>query len=338
MIMGDYYLIPSNACGVSIISVLWSNVVAFTNIVTATNAPGVTNINGQLFEQTTVTYFTNFQYAVRAVECLSNSVALRQGMEKIRFIRRDFDSEFGQFFYPTNSSYTLNAVTNNQLRPQLFQRLVTTPDILISAADLVVSPANFAVSRTISRNTANVLPNLAGPGTVLPPVTFEFNKVGPLYVNSYSPFRPFNGLTELTQLYPDFNNFQWASFDGSTNLPVLYPSGSSLLALENQILMQINPSAPLVAGVVQLPNGTVGGSYALVFSGFTGSGGQPAYFWELSPNSVGGLPPGLVLNANGTLTGAPQAGTGGLTYDFLVRMTDAAARFVDRPYAITINP
>ena len=327
MITGDYYIIPTNSCGVSIISVLWSNVVATTNIVVATNAPGVTNLNGQQFSQTTVTYFTNFQYAVRPVQCFSNSVALRQGMEKIRFVRRDYDSEFGQFFYPTNLSYTGVAVTNNAPVVQLFQKLTVFPDMLISASDT----GNAIGARPVNNfNTANALPGLAGPGTVPLPVVVDFNKVGPIYLNVNPGF--------INEDHPGQLIFQWGSFDGTTNAPILYPSGRSMVALENQIFIQILPDAPVANGAVQLPNANVGVNYTLAFGGFSGSGGLPPYLWGVSPDSVGGLPPGLTLNANGTITGSPSAGTGGLTYDFLVRMTDSAARFVDRPYAITINP
>lgn len=329
MLMGDYYIIPTNTCGISIVSVLWSNVIAFTNIVVATNAPGVTNVNDQQFSLTTVTYFTNFQYAVKPVLCFSNSVALRQGMEKIRFVRRDFDSEFGQFFYPTNHSYTNFAVTNNNPIAQQFQRLVVAPDILFTATDLGIG----SITRTVNRNTANTLPGLAGPGTIEPPVTFVFNKVGPLYIHTFGD--PFLGGEN-----PDLLNFQWASYDGTTNLPVVYPSGRSLEELENQFYLSITPIAPLSPdGSVQLPDGNEGSPYPAAFpGGFGGTGGLPPYSWELSPNSPGGLPPGLSFNGSGGIVGNPAAGTAGNTYPFVVRMTDSAARFVDRPYVIKINP
>ena len=38
---------------------------------------------------------------------------------------------------------------------------------------------------------------------------------------------------------------------------------------------------------------------------------------------------------NGTISGTPTQDD---TFDFVIRMTDAVGRYVDRPYAITIHP
>ncbi len=144
----------------------------------------------------------------------------------------------------------------------------------------------------------------------------------------------FNGA--ITAETNQFQFFAWGSFDGTTNAPVVYPNGTSITNLENSVLIFVNPSAPVTNGAVQLPNGTVGVDYTAVFTGFTAVGGEPPYSWALAPGSPD-LPADLVLNDNGTISGAPGASTAGLTFDFVIRMTDAGSRFVDRSYAITIN-
>lgn len=331
MVAGDVFIIPTNLCGISIISTQLVRLVTTTNLVlVATNATGATNIAGQEFSRSIVNFFTNYIVVVNPVVCPQNTVAHRQGIERIRYVRRDFDSLVGQFYHPVTNTYTLVALTNNTFFPQTIQRVVTTPDVLFTADDIAPGPsANViipAFARGITYNQANILPNLAGPGTIEPDVAFVFNKVGPIY----SVFAPAAFLADaeaglLTWVI-------WGSFDGSTNAPVVYPNGTSLQNLENQVFIQVSPANPI------LPNGQVGLNYAGVFSGFTATGAvTPPATWSLAPFSPG-LPPGLTLNANGTITGVPGASASGLTYDFIVRMTDSVARFVDRPYEITIDP
>jgi len=335
MLMGYFYIIPTNLCDVAIVSTQLVQVVSTTNlIVVATNAPAVTNVTGQ-FSQSLITYFTNYIFLVRPVVCPSNSVALRQGIEKVTFVRRDFDSLLNRTFYPITNDYTLNTITNNTLFPQRARRVVTAPDILITAATLTdEDPGNpiigiGSLARSIPRfNAANAYPGLAGPGTIEPGIVFTYNKVGPIYLN---PVLFFLG---QTLPYAEGNQAQvlvWGSFDGSTNAPIVYPNGTDITNLENQVLIQLSPVGP------DLPVGTVGVNYTNVFNGFAATGGQPPYTWGLAGGSPA-LPPNLVLHPNGTITGAPAPSTAGLTFDFVIRMTDAGSRFVDRSYAITINP
>jgi hypothetical protein len=343
-ITGDFFIIPTNLCSFSIVSTQLVYLLAQTNlIVVATNAPATTNVNGQQFSVSIVTYSTNSVFVVHPVVCPSNSVALRQGIGGIKFVKRDFDSLLNRFFYPITNAYTLNAITNNTLIPQRVERLVIRPDFLITAADLATTPADpnlgaAAVARGITFDTNNINPTVPfnGPGTIIPSTAFTFDKVGPIYLNQFTGF--FLGGT-FGFISAETNQFQilvWGSFDGTTNAPVVYPNGTSITNLENSVLIRVSPSTPVINGAVQLPDGTVGVDYATVFGGFTAIGGQPPYSWEMSPGSA--LPPNLVLHADGTITGRPGASTAGLTFDFVIRMTDAGSRFVDRPYAITINP
>ncbi len=108
-------------------------------------------------------------------------------------------------------------------------------------------------------------------------------------------------------------------------MPIVYPNGTSIVNLENQVLIGISP-AHLATGQVGVNYGAGGNS------AFSASGGTAPYAWSLAPNSAG-LPPGLFLSSNGTLSGTP---TSDGTFDFTIRLTDAGGRTVDRPYSITI--
>ena len=72
---------------------------------------------------------------------------------------------------------------------------------------------------------------------------FDYNKIGDAYLKiwhagSSSNLLPIHFWMKLTQ-YPVL---AWASFDGSTNAPEVYPNGNSILNLQNQLLIQITPT------------------------------------------------------------------------------------------------
>ena len=239
---GTFYILPTNSCAIQIVSTQLVNVVTVTNsFVTATNVVGTTNASGftnqtfQAFAQTVITYLTNYNFLIHPVLCQTNALALRQGVDKIEFIRKDFDSLLSQFYEPFTNKYELRAVTNNRVVVQQFERVVTQPDILFTAADLVSPPGTFPIvypftARSVSFNATNSVAGLAGPGTIEPQFTITFNKVGPLNFHFNSFF-----ITESSAS----QTFLWGSFDGTTNAPVVYPSGTSIVNLENLIL---NPS------------------------------------------------------------------------------------------------
>jgi hypothetical protein len=313
---GDFYFEPQGLCGVSILSTQLVGTVFTTNTVLAAN--GTVDI---------VSSFQQYRIYYYPVACLPNATALRQGVEKVRFVRRDYDSLFNQFFEPVTNEYTLNTISNSTLIPQFVRRTATGPDILFTATDMAGGPATlnafFTTASLVPFDLGHVLPGLAGPGTIgaAGSQTITFNKVGPAYYN-YSPANMDEAGQSIVLI--------WGSFDGTTNAPVVYPSGFNLENLENQIFLQVTPAGPA------LPDGQLGVNYTNAFSsGFTATGGTPPYTWSLAPGSPG-LPLNLTLNStSGILSGAPQT-TG--TYDFVVRMTEFGGRSVDRPYSITITP
>ncbi len=332
-INGEYFLIPTNACGFSILSTQLTSVVIITNLTTLTNTTiGATNINGQSF--TMVTYLTNHTLLVSVPNCVAGTVALRHGIDKISFVRANYDSLIGKFFNPITNIYSLTAHTNFQDVTQTFQRTVVVPDFLFSAEDRINAIAagqpEFAVGyRSVPHfNSANIPAQnpggIAGPGTIASPVVVQFNKVGPLLVNVFNVLNPFFfGLSQQDGL----TNFVWGSYDGTTNYPVLYPNGSSIANIEAQMYLGM--------ANVSFPDGNVNAFYSAQLQGL---GSAPPFTWSLSPLSPGGFPPGLNISANSSTTavisGAP---TSPGIYDFTVRLSDSAGRSVDQNLVITIH-
>jgi len=334
---GEYLILPPGACGFNILGEITNAPVFTTNLIsTATNA------NGFVDTVSTVTSFTPHQFLVQPINCTSvtPTPGLYEGIGRVQFVEADFDSLLGQTFQPVTNNYTMTLVTNSQAVVQNFQRLVTAPDFLFSAQD-ITSPNPPAVPslsigdyvRNLTFNQANVLPNLAGPGTITTPTTIGFNKVGPVYLNGTynstdvmdgSPYFNENPGSDISDTFY-LPYFVWASFDGTTNAPVVYPNGTSIDNLENQVLIKLSP-AILPLGYSDVPYGPV--TITAAGGAFT----QP-YTWSAS-----GLPSGLNLVSNpdstATFSGTPaQSGT----FSFTLILTDYVGRSVQWGYPITIQ-
>jgi hypothetical protein len=332
---GDFFIVPPGLCGYNINTnpyILNGPVTATTNVLTT-----ATNANGFVFSESIVTFFTNHYYFAQPVTCIPAATGLYQGIGKVQYVEADYDSLLGQFFQPVTNYYTMTLVTNSQAVVQKFQRVVTTPDFIFDADDLVTGPAAVPIIGTFARNlnfnTTQVLPGLAGPGTITPSTTITFDKVGPVYYNSFG-----DGLDGLDGT-PYFNEspggdisdlfysgyFIWASYDGTTNAPVVYPDGTSVANLENQVLIQLSPAI--------LPGGFSGVPYGPVTISAAGGAFTQPYTWSAS-----GLPSGLAIaskpDSTATLSGTPaQSGTN----DFILTLTDYVGRSVQWGYTIKIQ-
>jgi hypothetical protein len=338
VVAGDYFILPTNICGVQLVQDQLAYVTTTTNLLSSvtnstsvTNAVGVTNAGTFLIvNQYAINYFTNHVFVALEANCVPGGAALFGGVDRFTFVRRDFDSLLGRFFATITNNYVLNSLTNNTVVPEPIQRTVSNPDFLFSARDLSSGQTGASVyppigggilSRDINFNQSLKSLVLAGPGTIDPSTTISFNKVGPEFLNfapsAFSPGTSQAGAGGYVNL---------GSFDASTNAPIVYPNGTSIGNLENAALIGISP--------LSLPGGTVGVAYRANSPTFIATGGQAPYVWSLAPGSPG-LPPGLFLLPDGTLGGTPtQDGT----FDFTVLVTDAGGRSVERPYSITIMP
>jgi len=320
---GDYYFIPTNLCGLQILSNILTIPIGVTNTLVVTNTPTTNGTSGSfLLGRTYITWFSNHNLATFQVLCVTNEPSLRRGVEKITFAKSAYDSLLGKFYNPQTNYFTMTTVTNSTNWVQTFQRVATAPDFLFTARDPLPGPAGalnwFDIARSIIFNTNNALPGLAGPGTIDPPTTITLNKAGPVFYNVVTNNNWF--LDERTAL--EFA--LWANFDDTTNAPVVFPNGTSIAAVESQMMMQVTSSS--------LPPAQVGAAYATQLTGTGGKG--PPYTWSLAPDSPA-LPSGLVLTLDGRLAGTPAAAG---IYSFFVQMTGADGGFTVWQVTLTVLP
>jgi hypothetical protein len=268
------------------------------------------------FTAGSITFFTNSTVIYLPVTCPANTVATRQGVRKLTFLRRDFDSLLNQFWEPVTNDYTLYALTNGFLVPQHIQRVVTAPDFLFDASDIgyvanSITPLIFR--RNVTFDTANTPAGAAGPGIIDPPSTITFNTISPVYQLTGGGSLGANQSPILI----------WGSFDGSTNDPIVYPSSLSITELENAVL------GPFIVNT-SLPNGIIGTDYSATL---IGTGGQPPYTWSLTPGSA--WPSGLTNSVDGQIGGTPTGPAA--TYDLSIRITDSVTNINDVPFTLTIQ-
>jgi hypothetical protein len=349
---GEYYINTNYLCGADIIvspqpkGFPIANVTATTNLLYATS-----NSAGYFTSQSLVTYSTTHVYVVQQPICstvtpgtVTNSPGYFQGVGKVQFVKvpdGQMDPRTHILTTPITNQYSIflfNPATG-KLETRTFQRTVTQPDIVISAADFANGPGSdlgvASVTRPVPQyETAYILNGLSGPGVIDGQTTFVFNKVGPIYWNGDSL-----GLTEgySTNGYLDYVNqytqvpaLQWASFDGTTNDPILYPSGASIQELEDAMYISISPAS--------LPDGTNNVAYPTTT--FSATGGTSPYSWSLAGTY---LPYGLSFSTNGVVSGIPSGNSPGV-YDFTIQVTDSSgqppgsqARVVALNYTITIH-
>src|SRR5262249_3406950 len=148
----DFFILPTNFCAAQILSNLTTTVTATTNLPTITT--NVVTTNGPIvFTPGSVVFATNHTVVYLPVTCTPDTSERREGVEKIRFELGEYDSVLNQFDIPFTNNYTLIAqiFTNGAWIevPQFFQRVVTAPDFLFSAADLAVGPAGNNFNGTV---------------------------------------------------------------------------------------------------------------------------------------------------------------------------------------------
>jgi hypothetical protein len=105
--------------------------------------------------------------------------------------------------------------------------------------------------------------------------------------------------------------------DDATGIGFIYPAGSQSLA-------------PAIVTGTPLYSATLGSSYLQALSA---AGGAPPYTWSLVGGS-GSPPPGISFTAEGRLAGKPSAAG---TFNFTVRLSDAAARATQKSISITVT-
>lgn len=171
-------------------------------------------------------------------------VLYRPGLgSNFRFQRVNFDGLVGNTYTPTNMVFSnifymdMSSTTNPyaQLDSTIIRRELTWPDILFSAADLGAgTDMMLAYNEWLNHsedNRAGTSGELTGPGVILPGgQEYAYNTMIDYWVNIYG------GPAALFEQEDGRYNL-WASFNGTTNEPIIYPVGANrtLKWLEEQL-------------------------------------------------------------------------------------------------------
>lgn len=150
----------------------------------------------------------------------NGSTGLRKGLGKIRFRKvLAYQTPFKPVRYVYDDAFIDSLGFD---RKQSVVRTITTPDITFAAADTY--PATVTRTGTAGWTDNDALDgvtSLGGPGIIAPPMIFTFNNT-PRIVRNVTPFfvtEPFITNTNARGLFEPV----WASFDGTTNAPIIYP-------------------------------------------------------------------------------------------------------------------
>jgi hypothetical protein len=103
---------------------------------------------------------------------------------------------------------------------------------------------------------------------------------------------------------------------GTSNFTVQVTDSGSRKAMK-EFSITVNPTPPVITTAAPLPAGTVGTAYSQPLGA---TGGMTPYTWSVAS---GTLPPGLMLSADGVISGTPTAQ---VTATFTVRVTDSASQ------------
>lgn len=166
----------------------------------------------------------------------TNLSFVRPGVDKIRFVKTQYDSLVGTTYPGATNDYTASVLLNGQSLQIQARRVALAPDFLFTAGDQL----NSVLSRTEPPYVASPLVGGAGgangPGVVdiasgnlNANIAIAFNKVGVLFQLGFGSF-----LRESEAIQEQ--QFVWGSFDGSTNPPIIYPNFLSITELEQIVL------------------------------------------------------------------------------------------------------
>jgi len=352
-VFGDFFILPNGACSALVLSNMLTTVTPVTNLPTPAPSTITGNTNAVTFIPGSVTFQTNHTLIILPVTCPVNAIARRGGIDQLLFVARPYDSIVRQIWDPVTNNYTVSELdeTNNVMVQRHFQRRVPRPDFLFTTWDfsgqnVVITYSNtvdgvtgtftttvtstgigpFPEYGTFTYDATTHPSNKAGPGTILDgdplPSLFILNRISPTFDNLSATAGTTNTFVAPTEA--DQGLFvAFGSFDGTTNLPIVYPNGTSVTSLLDLILGPQSNTPTLL-------DGNIGQLYSAQLAA---KGGTAPYTWSLAPNSPG-LPGGLHLTSGGIITGVP-AGPAAI-YDFTVRITDSAGKSRDVQYTISI--
>jgi len=199
----------------------YSNSYWYSNLVASQTNVGTTNA-------------TNFYVAT----------GLRPGVGKIQMqnVTPQFDSLIGSNFTAFTNVYYETVLITNKLLQQKMQRVITAPDILFTAEDLPINSfgtlpvliQRTAATTWINNDGMNGSTVTGGPGLVAGPIRISYNSRLLYYFVSLPTILEEDLVTGGT----------WATFDQSTNAPILYPQYMQLSLEDIMRMARVGPYAP----------------------------------------------------------------------------------------------
>ena len=145
----------------------------------------------------------------------------RGGVNKVRFQKVKYSS-LG--FIPLTQSYKDRVVFRGEVFEQTVQRTAIVPDIIFTVIDLLGAIADrTSTANWINNDVLNGVSALGGPGVIAPPIVISFNKQLPQKINQTPSLilEPF--ITDTNSRVLGLLSPTWATFDGTTNPPIIYP-------------------------------------------------------------------------------------------------------------------
>ncbi len=156
--------------------------------------------------------------------------ALRPGVEKLSFVRVNYDSILGVVLNIRNR-FADTYITNGAAITQFVELSTTQPDIVFSANDLGLAqfvPITYGRNiNFVDQDAINGTETLSGPGNIRGPVVFTFSDIGAWIVNRNVG----SGEDSAFIIGPT-----WGFFDASTNAPLVFPTGTSINDLERIVV------------------------------------------------------------------------------------------------------
>jgi hypothetical protein len=144
------------------------------------------------------------------------TAALRGGQDKVRFRKVHFDALLGWTFVPITNTYIDRIMTPNGVVQQVVRRPILEPDIVFTMADLDQNLMSRTTTASWINNDALTPTSvLGGPGIIAPPIVITFNLINPIFQNQTPNF--------IREPDAFLINGTWATFDGTTNAPIIYP-------------------------------------------------------------------------------------------------------------------
>ena len=214
--------------------------------------------------------------------------------------------------------------------PAPAQASVVFPCSFVSDAAGALRPLGLAMGRTSPANAA--------PGTiVLSPAYLPYVNVGVPYseiVSASGGSAPYTfaltagSLPAGLVLAPNGTLAGTVAYDSYYDYEITITATDATGATGSRdYTMEVGVVGTIVVSPPSIPDGTVDESYSVLF---TASGGTPPYDFQC----VGALPPGLMMDSDGQLSGTPtEAGM----YDFTIFAQDATSTVGSRDYVLLVE-